>query len=54
MPFRPAVKYRKGTRSKYAGIYEYYKKNDPDKAVQSLYIAFRDSDNKIRKVKSYL
>lgn len=52
MPFRPAVKPRKGVRSKYSGIYEYYKTKDPDKTTQAFYIAIRDTDDKVRKVKT--
>lgn len=52
MPFRPAVKPRKGVRSKYSGIYEYYKASDPDKATKAFYIAIRDTDDKVRKVKT--
>lgn len=53
MPFRPAVKPRKGVRSsKYSGIYEYYKASDSDKAVRAFYIAIRDTDDKVRKVKT--
>jgi len=52
MPFRPAVKSRKGVKSKYSGIYEYYKSSDPDRATKAFYIAIRDSDGKVRKVKT--
>jgi integrase len=52
MPFRPAVKSRKGVKSKYSGIYEYYKSSDPDRVTKAFYIAIRDSDGKVRKVKT--
>lgn len=53
MPFRPTVKLRNGVRnSKYSDIYEYYKASDSDKAVRAFYIAIRDTDDKVRKVKT--
>jgi integrase len=52
MAFRQAVKPRKGVKSKYAGIYEYFSDKDADKATLSYYVAIRDSDGKVYKLKT--
>ena len=43
--------FRKIKAKKYNGIYEYFRNSDHDKQTISYYIAYRDIDNKIKKVK---
>ncbi len=43
--------FRKLKAKKYNGIYEYFRNSDHDKQTVSYYIAYRDIDNKIKKVK---
>ncbi len=43
--------FRKLRAKKYTGIYEYFKDSDIDKRTIAYYIAYRDIDNKIKKVK---
>jgi len=52
MPLRPAYIKRKGVKSTYAGIYEYYKTSDHDKTVTAYYVAVRGIDDKVRKIKT--
>ena len=42
---------RKIKGKKYNGVYEYYRKSDPDKAVVAYYIAYRDADGKVVKIR---
>ena len=44
--------FRKIKAKKYNGIYEYFKDSDPDKSCVAYYIAYRDIENKTKKVKS--
>lgn len=43
--------FRKLRAKKYSGIYEYFKDSDINKRTIAYYIAYRDIDNKIKKVK---
>lgn len=43
--------FRKIKAKKYSGIYEYYKDSDFDKTTIAYYIAYRDLDNKIKKIR---
>lgn len=43
--------FRKLRAKKYSGVYEYFKDSDIDKRTIAYYIAYRDIDNKIKKVK---
>lgn len=52
MAFRTAVKKRSGSKSKYSGIYEYYKASDPDKKTIAYYVAVRNSNGTVRKIKT--
>jgi len=52
MPLRPAYIKRKGVKSKYSGIYEYYKTSDHDKTTTAYYVAVRGIDDKVRKIKT--
>ena len=43
--------FRKMKAKKYNGIYEYFNPNDPDKRTTAYYIAYRDIEGKVKKVK---